>query len=295
MKDNHDMLHGGKLKPEFRDVWARYFVAFIRAYEKAGIPIWGVTVQNEPMAVQKWESCVYTAEDERDFVRDHLGPILAKNGLEKKKIVIWDHNRTLMYQRAQVMLDDPQAAKYVWGVGFHWYVNDTFDNVKLVREAFPTTHLLFTEGCNYPYDRAKLSDWNWGESYGISMIKDFNNGAEGWTDWNILLDENGGPNHVGNYCYAPVHADTKTGELIFTNSYYYLGHFSKFIRPGAKRVVSSSTVDRLLTTAFRNSDGSIAVVVMNNSEAEQPFKLCIGQSGASINSPAHSIMTLLVR
>jgi glucosylceramidase len=295
MKDNNDMLHGGKLKPEFRETWARYVSTFIKSYEKAGVPIWGLTVQNEPMAVQKWESCVYTAEEERDFVRDFLGPILEKNGQGGKKIIIWDHNRTWMYQRAQVALDDAKAAKYIWGVGFHWYVNDTFDNARLVKEAFPSTHLLFTEACNYPYDRTKLNDWNWGENYGLSMIKDFNNGAEGWTDWNILLDERGGPNHVGNYCYAPVHADTQTGELMFMNSYYYIGHFSKFIRPGAKRIVSSSTLDRLITTAFRNPDGTLAVVVMNSSEQAQSFKLSLGTRAVTTESPAHSIMTLVVK
>ena len=295
MKDNNDMLHGGKLKPEFRGTWARYVVAFIKAYEKAGIPIWGLTVQNEPMAVQKWESCVFSAEDERDFVRDHLGPTLALNGLADKKVIVWDHNRTWMYQRAQVMLDDPQAAKFVWGVGFHWYVEDGFENERLVKAAYPATHLLFTEACNYPYERAKLGDWLWGENYGRSMIQDFNSGAEGWTDWNILLDEQGGPNHVGNFCYAPVHADTKTGELMFMNSYYYIGHFSKFIRPGAKRIVSSLTTDALATTAFRNTDGTIAVVVMNATEKALAFKLSLGGSVVATNSPAHSIITLVVR
>lgn len=295
MKDNHDMLHGGKLLPDMREPWAKYFVAFIKAYEKAGIPIWGVTVQNEPMAVQKWESCVFTGAEEKDFVRDFLGPLFAREGLGQKKIVIWDHNRTWIYPRAQAAFDDPAAAKYIWGVGFHWYVDDAFDNVRRVKESFPQAHLLFTEACNYPYDRAKLKDWNWGENYGRSMIHDFNNGAEGWTDWNILLDETGGPNHVGNFCYAPVHADTQTGELMYSNSYYYIGHFSKFIRPGAKRIIASSTIDRLLATAFRNTDGSIAVVVMNSSDEAQPFQLTIGEKSARTNSPAHSIVTLVMK
>ncbi len=295
MKDNNDILRGGKLKPEFADAWARYFVAFIKAYEKAGVPIWGLTVQNEPMAVQRWESCFFTAEEERDFVRDHLGPVLAQSGFGDRKIIAWDHNRTLMYERARVMLDDPQAAKYVWGVGFHWYVYDTYDNVRRVKEAYPDTHLLLTEACLYPYDRTKLGEWHWGERYGVAMIKDFNNGADGWTDWNILLDETGGPNHVNNFCYAPVHADTKTGELMFMNSFYYIGHFSKFIRPGARRIVSSSTTDALQTTAFRNPDSTIAVVVLNTTDQDQPFSLKLDNDVAASDSPAHSIVTLIVR
>jgi len=295
MKDNNDMLHGGHLLPQYADAWARYFAAFIKAYEKAGIPVWGLTVQNEPMAIQRWESCFFTAEAERDFVRDHLGPVLKQSGLGAKKIIAWDHNRTLMYERASVMLDDPGAAQYVWGVGFHWYVNDSYQNVRLVHDSYPQAHLLLTEACLYPYDRTKLGEWHWGESYGTAMIQDFNNGADGWTDWNILLDETGGPNHVDNFCYAPVHADTKTGELMFMNSFYYIGHFSKFVRPGARRIVSSPTVDTLQTTAFLNPDGGIAVVVLNTTDKDQPFTLKLEGNVAASDSPAHSIVTLVVR
>ncbi|MBI3564822.1 MAG: glycosyl hydrolase, partial [Elusimicrobia bacterium] len=121
MKDSGDMLHGGRLKPEYRQTWADYFVKFIRAYEKEGVPVWGMTVQNEPMASQTWESSLYTAADERDFLKWYLGPTLAKAGLGDKKVMVWDHNRDLMYQRAQTVFDDPEAAKYAWGIAYHWY------------------------------------------------------------------------------------------------------------------------------------------------------------------------------
>ena len=294
MKDNGDMLHGGKLKPEYYESWARYYGKFIHAYEKEGIPVWGLTVQNEPLANQSWESCIYTGEEERDFIKNYLGPALRDAGLKGKKIIIWDHNRSFLYQRASVVLDDPAAAKYVWGVGFHWYVGDNFENVKRVREAYPQTHLLFTEACNYPFDFGKINDWQWGELYGKSMINDFNNGAEGWTDWNVLLDEKGGPNHVQNFCFAPVHADTKTGELYYLNAYYYIGHFSKFIRPGAKRIISSSSTDNLQTTAFLNQDGKIAVIVLNLSDQALSFNLCLGGKATSTSSPAHSIITMVI-
>jgi glucosylceramidase len=295
MKSNHDMLHGGHLKPQYGDAWAEYYCKFIKAYQKEGIPIWGLTVQNEPMAVQSWESCIYTAQEERDFVKSHLGPALARAGLGDKKIIIWDHNRSLMYQRAKVVLDDPEAAKYVWGIGFHWYVGDHFANVELVHESFPRVGLLFTEGCHYPFDLKAINDWQWGEIYGQSMINDFNNGSMGWTDWNVLLDEKGGPNHVGNFCFAPIHGDTRTGKLYYMNSYYYIGHFSKFVRPGARRIVSSSTLDQLLTTAFLDPDGSIAVVVMNRTDTAEPFSLWLQGKAAKTTSPAHSIMTLVVQ
>jgi glucosylceramidase len=293
MKSNNDMLHGGSLLPEFYEAWANYYVKFIKAYENEGIPIWGLTVQNEPMAIQTWESCIYTAQDECDFVKNHLGPVLENAGLKDKKILVWDHNRNLMYQRSQAVLDDPAAAKYVWGVAFHWYAGDNFENVRRVTEAYPKVNVLMTEACLYPFDLKKINDWQWGETYGKSMINDFNNGAVGWTDWNILLDETGGPNHVDNFCYAPMHGDTKTGRLYYMNSYYYIGHFSKFIRPGARRIVSSSMVDTLMTTAFLNPDGKMAVVVLNLSDKEQPFSLWLDGKAANTTIPAHSIMTLV--
>jgi glucosylceramidase len=125
------------------------------------------------------------------------------------------------------------------------------------------------------------------------MINDFNNGSVGWTDWNILLDEVGGPNHVQNFCYAPIHADTKSGQLIYMNEYYYIGHFSKFIRPGAKRIISSSNRSMLLTTGFVNTDGSVAVVVMNQGANAIPYKLWIGGKAVDINALPHSIATLV--
>jgi glucosylceramidase len=294
MKSNHDMLQGGKLQPEYRSAWANYFVKFIQAYEAQGIPVWGLTVQNEPMAKQKWESCIYTAVEERDFVKQHLGPVLAKAGLKDKKIIIWDHNRDMIFHRASTVLDDPEAARYVWGVGFHWYDGGAFDNVKLVNDAYPQVNLLFTEACNYPWNFDKINEWHWGENYGRSMVHDFNSGAVGWTDWNVLLDETGGPNHVGNFCYAPVHGDTRTGKLYYMNSYYYIGHFSKFIQPGARRISSSSMAIDLLTTAFLNPDNTIAVIVMNSSDKPQPFSLWLAGRAARTESPAHSILTMIV-
>ena len=298
MKDNNDMLHGGKLKPECYQSWANYFAKFIRAYEREGIPIWGISIQNEPMATQTWESCIYSAEEERDFLKKYLGPTLKREGLGERKIIAWDHNRDLIYQRASTILRDPEAAKFVWGIGFHWYEpwsggEPMFDNVRMVNETFPGKNLIFTEGCVDKFDRQNIGEWKNGEQYGCSMINDFNNGTVGWTDWNILLDERGGPNHVGNFCFAPVHANTKTGELTYLNSFHYIGHFSKFIQPGAKRIASSPSRSQLLSTAFLNPDGKVSVVVMNASEKDAPYWLWLDGNAAEVTSPPRSIQTLV--
>lgn len=298
MKTNNDILHGGKLKKEFYQSWANYYTKFIKAYESAGIPIWGISIQNEPMATQKWESCIYSGEEERDFLKYYLGPTMKVAGLGDKKIIGWDHNRDLLYQRASTLLNDPAAAKYLWGIGYHWYEpwsggEPMFDNLKLVNEAYPNTNLLFTEGCKEAFDLTKVNDWKLGEKYGVNMIHDFNNGSVGFTDWNILLDETGGPNHVQNFCFAPIHGNTKTGELIYTNEYYYIGHFSKFIQPGAKRIVSAASRSQLLTTAFKNPDGTVAVIVMNQGDTKTQYYLWINGKAAEATALPHSISTLV--
>ncbi|HEY0678368.1 MAG TPA: glycoside hydrolase family 30 protein [Chitinophagaceae bacterium] len=299
MKDNNNMLQGGKLKDEFKQSWANYYVKFIKGLEAKGIPVWGLSVQNEPMAKQRWESCIFTAEDERDFIKTYLGPTLHKSGLAGKKLIAWDHNRDLIFQRASVLLNDAAAARYIWGLGFHWYETWTgsdmqFENLKKVAESFPDKKLIFTEGCQEKFDWNRLEDWSLGEKYGYSIINDFNSGTVAWTDWNILLDENGGPNHVGNFCFSPVHADTRTGKLVYTNAFYYIGHFSKFIKPGAKRITSSSNRDKLQTTAFRNTDGTIALVVMNTTDEKIDYKVWMKGQAAPTAILPHSINTIII-
>lgn len=299
MKNTGSMPGGGSLLPDCRQLWANYMVRFLQDYENAGVPIWGLTVQNEPMAVQRWESCLFTAEEERDFIREFLGPSLESNGLDRIRLIAWDHNRDLIYHRASVLLSDPDAVRFIWGIGYHWYETWTgggmqFENVRRVREAFPAIHLLLTEACVERFDAGRLDDWSLGERYGHSMINDFNAGAVAWLDWNILLNETGGPNHVGNYCFAPVIADTRSGLLHYTNSYFYLGHFSKFIRPGARRIVSSSNRDALQTTAFVNLEGDVVVVILNTTDQPMDCTLWIQGRSAGLSSLAHSIITLVL-
>ena len=290
MKTNGQMSHGGRLRPECRDAWAQCYVRFIRAYEAEGVPIWGVSVQNEPMAQQVWDSCLYSAEEERDFVRDHLGPALHAAGLGDVKIVIWDHNRDLMLERARVVYSDPEAARYVWGIGFHWYGAEHFDHVQQVHDDWPDRQLLFTEGCQE--GGPHTGEWDVGERYVRNIVNDLNRWTVGWIDWNLLLDEHGGPNHVGNFCNAPILADTERGELMHQSAYWALGHFARFIRPGARRVrsIAAQEVD---ATAFVNTDGSTAVVAANRHDNALRYALCIDDACQVIELPPRSISTFV--
>jgi glucosylceramidase len=298
MKTNNHMLRGGKLLPQYYQTWADYFVKFIQAYETEGIPVWGVTIQNEPMATQRWESCIYSAEEERDFLKNNLGPAFDRAGFQDKNIVVWDHNRDLISHRANTIFEDPEAAKYAWGIGFHWYETWTggdakYDNLKNINASFPTKKLLFTEGCQEGFDANHYERWSNAERYGSSMINDFNSGTVGWTDWNILLDEKGGPNHVENFCFAPIHANTKTNELIYTPTYYYIGHFSKFIQPRAKRVSTTVSRSTLESTSFRNPDGRIITIVMNKTDEPIAYTLIVGEAETPVTILPHAMQTLV--
>jgi glucosylceramidase len=258
--------------------------------EKEGCKIWGLTVQNEPEATQLWDSCIYTAEEERDFVRDYLGPALARAKMARIRLLIWDHNRDRLYQRAKVVYDDPKATKYVWGAAFHWYMSDSFDNVRYLHDVYPDKKLLFTEGCV----GGANSTWELAEKYGRSIINDLNRWTAGWIDWNMILNEAGGPNHVAGYCTACINYDREFKKVHFRPHYYYIGHFSRFIKPGARRLIAASSADELETVAARNRDGSVVIVAMNRSQIPITFKVAAEDRSLPFELPRRSIATMVI-
>jgi glucosylceramidase len=290
MKDNNSPIRGGHLLHKYYQIWANYFVKFIDAYQAKGVDIFAVSVQNEPAAVQRWDSCIYSAEEERDFVKV-LGPTLEKAGYKDKHILIWDHNRDIMVERAKVIYDDQEASKYVWGTAFHWYDNEQFQNVLKHHELFPDKHLLFTEGCqeNGPH----FNEYQVGERYGRNMINDLRNYTEGYIDWNLFLDETGGPNHVNNLCSAPLMVKIFHEELVHMPSYYYVGHFSKYIKPKAIQVSSTGT-NKLLYVSFINPDGSEVLVVQNQSDEDIHVLVEGLKENFKVTIDKHSISTFII-
>jgi glucosylceramidase len=292
MKDNNSMIFGGKLLPEYMNAWAKYYVKFIEEYRKRDLTIWGITVQNEPAAVQRWDSCIYSAEEERDFVKNHLGPVMENSSAKDVKILIWDHNRDIIVERAKTVLEDPEAAKYVWGTGFHWYVSEEFENVGKVHDMFPDKGLLFTEGCQE--GGVHFNSWDTGERYARNMIGDFNNWCQGYIDWNLFLDNTGGPNHVNNLCDSPIIVDIFPQNLVHQSSYYYIGHFSKYVRPGAFRIGLENNHKELKATAFKNVDGTVAIVILNESKEDQEFVFELNNKTYNVEMKNNSIATVLV-
>ncbi len=291
MKTNGDLFHGGSLLARCRPAWARHYVLFVEHMRAEGVPLWGLTVQNEPEALQRWESCLYSPEEERDFVRDHLGPALRDSGHGDLKLLVWDHNRDRIVERAETVLGDRAAAAFVWGVATHWYVSEEFENLSRVHAAHPGTHILFTEGC---IEGGVLTDdWTSAEKYAWNMIGDFRNWQEGWIDWNLLLDGTGGPNHAENYCHAPIIADAKSGEVSLNGAWHAIGHFSRFVRPGAVNVETTSGPGELPHVAFLNPDGSIALVMLNDTGRDRAAALSCRGRRATMEMEEHSIATLV--
>ena len=292
MKNNNRMDDGGSLRWEYRPAWANVYVKFVQAMAKEeGISVWALSVQNEADAHQRWESCTYSPEQEAEFIREFLGPALHGAGLADVKLLGLDHNRDLLERYAEAELGDPATAKYVWGLGLHWYVSDDYAASSRVHEKFPDKHILFTEGC-VEGAPACIGKWENGERYARNIIGDFSNWVCGFIDWNIVLDQRGGPNHVGNFCDAPVIVDTNTKEVTYGPSFYYLAHFSKFVQPGARRIHSEGGPPRIQSIAFRNPDGTLAVVVFNPTEQPAEFALGVaGEANVTCQIPARGIQT----
>lgn len=294
MKTNGEMNHGGKLKEEYRKLWAEYICRYIKDCREDGIPVNMITIQNEPEATQEWDSCRYSAVEEMEFVRDYLGPVMKEQGLSDVEIYIWDHNKEIMYERAKDILKDEKAAEYIAGVGFHWYTGDHFEAVSLVREQYPDKGLLFTEGC-VEYSRFMDSnDVYKAEMYAHDILGNLNAGMNGYIDWNLVLDEKGGPNHVNNLCAAPIMCDCNCGTYEKRLSYYYVGHFSKYIHRGARRIAVTKYTDQIEVTAFLNPDGEKVVVLLNKQNSDIPVVLREYGKGSELIVKAHSIVTLRI-
>ena len=251
------------LDPKHSRAWANYFSRFISAYRKQGIDLWGVTVQNEPEAAVGWEACLWTPQFMMEFVRDHLGPVLRKEQ-PKVKIIGFDHNKDHVHIWADAAYSDPKAREYFDGMGVHWYGGLNTHNLENTHNLAPDKFILATEACNCggvvyktgafangvytPGGATSLAEWWYrAESIALDILEDLKFWSVGWTDWNLLLSTSGGPNHLKNLCDANLIADPTNslglGTLIVQASYYYMGHFSRYIPPGSKRIDVQNLVE----------------------------------------------------
>lgn len=280
---------------EYLEAWALYLSKFITAHEEEGIPFWGMTVQNEPEFNAPWEACTYTPEQERDFIINQLGPRM-KSEHPNLQIMIYDHNKDDIVTWAETILSDPKAASFVAGTAFHWYSGFQFDHLETTHEMFPEKFLLASEATNCP--GVDLGNWSRAEVYGFDILGDLNAWSAGWVDWNLLLDMQGGPNHLNNFCDSPIVVDVEDQIVFVQPMFYYLGHLSKFVPPGSVRIgtkISDTLDDSISAASFLTPNKQIAVVVMNQNDKD--VELVLADSALQVSAvyeiPSHGITTFV--
>lgn len=294
MKTNGRREYGGHLKKEYYPLWAKYFAKYIRACREEKIDIWGVTLQNEPRHTQMWESCLYSVEEEIEFL-GHLGKALSGTGT---KILCYDHCRERVYERAKKLFES-ENAQYCDGVAHHWYPGDHFGELKAFYDRYPEKYNVASEGCCAVTGEGiqPERDMEFAERYAHDILGCFRNGLHAYCDWNLTLDEKNGPYHnrTGRGCSAeaPVYCNKETGQLVFRSSYYYIGHISKFVERGARVIHASSYTQQLDHCAFKNPAGQIVLVVLNTAEA-CPLIIRLDGHVYDTHMPAHSIATFVI-
>mgnify|MGYP006191839699 FL=1 len=323
MKDNKSYV-GGKLLPEYNDTFALYFSKYLEAYKKEGIDIWGVTVINEPHGNgNNWESTLFSPEEMTLFVQNHLGPKLERYGWNKVKILGYDQNRAGLQEWIDAMYKDEKTSKYFAGTAIHWYEStyEVFpEALQYAHKKAPNKHLIQTEACvdsEIPhwqddawYWKKEATDWGWDwasekekylhpkyapvNRYAEDIIGCLNNQVDGWVDWNMVLDRQGGPNWFKNWCVAPIIVDDKNDEVYFTPLYYVMSHFSKFMRPDAVKIGCEVNNKEIKVTAVQNPDKSIALAIFNPTEQSHAIEINISNEKSTISIPAKALQTVVI-
>ena len=293
-KDETSKMTNGTLQPKYYNLWAQYLSKYITAYKAKGINIWAITPQNEPLHAHnaQWDSNGFTPQQGRDFLKNHLGPQLVKDGhlyindLEKGlKVLIYDHNKSTMNNYVNTTYNDPEASKYAWGTAFHWYTNSELEDnnwyaseLMQLQKAWPNKAMIHSES-SIDIDAKDPIGQYWREStdyagsfipfqtYAYDIITDLNHGTQGYVEWCSILSNQGQPNPYNNFNSAPILINPVTDQVTYTPLYYLLSHFSKFIRPEAHRInLIGEEINGLIYTAAKNTDGSMAIVVFNKNE-----------------------------
>lgn len=271
MKSNGSRKHGGRLRKEYYPMWAEYFARFLSEYRRRGFNVWALTLQNEPNAVQTWDSCLYSAEEEMQLL-SFLLPALEKLGLSDVLVFPWDHNKERLVQRAEVYYSSPYAER-ISGCAFHGYCGFHFDALSIMRELYPSKTLMLSEHCipisNEKYHVKQLNH------YAHEYLGNLRYGASILLDWNLILDEEGGPNHVGNFCLAPYIYDREGRKLKAEPIFNLLDHVSRAFRPDDRMIASSSYDPALDYAAAVDHEGNVKVVISNPTRGGKRINLRI--------------------
>ncbi len=289
-KNNNSKLKGGHLLKECYKDYVSYIVTYIKEMKKLGFNIDMMTIQNEPQAVQTWESCIFSEKEEANLAV-LINEKLIKNNM-KIDMYIWDHNRDIIVKRVKKTLSYLNDSSFITGIAYHWYDNGCNKELSKVHEMYPDKKLIFSEGC-IELLIFKDSVFDHALRYGIEYLNDINNYSNGFIDWNILLDEKGGPNHVGNYCESLIQYDTKNHKLIFNKSYYFVKHFSHFITKDSIRIENINKSD-VMVCSLKNINNEIVVILINKSK-QKNVKIKIKEKIYSVELKEDSISTIVYK
>jgi len=300
MKTTNNWLHG-TLRNDCYAAFALYLCKYVLEMKANGIDIWGITMQNEPAFDSPWyPSCTYTPQQQRDFLKNYFGPQLERDKLFPGiKVMIWDHNKDLLNTWGDVIIGDSACEKYVWGAAYHWYSGDMFDRLTTFHGKFPTKYLIETEVAE-PFkgtnpDGSYKTDWGQAERECHDLIGDMNNWSNGWNEWNLCVDEKGGPGYTGSVGSAPIMTNLTNKTYFVQPHYYMMAHFSKYVRPDAIRIgfTTSSWISNVEATTFKNVNGTIVIVIMNRTANLVTIKLKFGANIIKPSLPAHSFTTII--
>ncbi len=301
--------NGGSLKEEFYGQWAKYLTKFVVAYLEEGIPVTMMSIQNETIAATMWDSCVWTAAQQKTFLRDYLYPAFVAAGIDKKVgIYIWDHNKERVLEFASEIIDDVTDAM-VAGIAFHWYSGDHFEALAMTKQKYPDKVLMLSECCGlhkpgrvgfgdglFALDTGKTPEtveYEDAVAYAHDIIGNLNAGMQRWIDWNLCVDKEGGPRHVpGGFTAGMIVDDDFSFRKNLT--YTYVGHFSRYMQPGAERIGFSRCDDGIEMTAAKNPDGSVVAVVLNKGNEDKAYAIRIEGSIVRFSAPARTISTLVL-
>ena len=257
------------------------------------------------------------------FVQNYLGPKLESDGKSQVKILGYDQNRAGIKEWVDEMYKDEKSSKYYAGTAIHWYEStyEVFpEDLQYAHQKAPNKHLIQTEACvdsEIPhwqddtwYWKKEATDWGWDwasekekylhpkyapvNRYAADIIGCLNNWVDGWVDWNMVLNTQGGPNWFKNWCVAPVIVDTQKDEIYFTPLFYVMSHFSKFIRPGAIKIGCEINHKELVATAVKNPDGKIAVVIFNPTDTKQNLSILINNQTKKLSISANALQTVVI-
>ncbi len=290
MKNNKMLTLGGKLNEKYYELYAKYLVKYIKAYEKEKIQIDYITIQNEPNATQIWESCLFTAEDEIKFLKEYLQPEFEKENI-KTKIIVYDHNKEKLLNRAMKLFNNTEAS----GIAYHWYTGDHFENIELCSKLYPNKLLIHTEGCVGFSDFKEKDEVKNAEIYAHDILGDLASGCSGYIDWNIILDSKGGPNHKRNFCNSPIMLNKENNDYYKNLCYYYIAQFAKVILPNSKKIATSKYIDKIEVVAFKNENKDIGIVLLNRNDTNYEYNLCINDVLIHDNLDSHAIVSYLIK